>query len=510
MISRVRTVAFFGLELKEVDVQVHFSKGIPGLVIVGLVSKTVAEAKERIRAAISSAGFSFPAKRIIVNLAPADFLKEGTRFDLPIALAILMGMGVIDSDDVGNSIVLGELSLDGNICSVRGVLPVGVYAAQKGYKLICPYHNRLECVLLDKKLPIIVSSNLNNLISLLKDKQFQFSSDFSNTSSDDSDLNSVFIPDMASVRGQSVAKRAVIIAACGGHNILLSGHPGTGKSMLASAFSGILPPLTHDEIIEVTSIYSLSGLIKDGNFISKRPYRAPHHSASDVSIVGGGRAGQLGEITLAHKGVLFLDELPEFDRKVLDSLRQPLENGSISIARADYRVSYPAKFQLFAAMNQCKCGYFGDAARQCRKVPQCGRDYESKVSGPIMDRFDIVVQIETEIEALYSEQEQFAKTSKDIRSDVAKVREIQALRYKADGLDARLNSELSKPSIDKHCILCQESKDVVQKYVDKFGLSMRGYAKVLKIARTIADMEGLSSIKKDNIIESLNYRRRAI
>jgi magnesium chelatase family protein len=447
--SSVSSVAFCGVEVMGVDVQTHIGNGMPSLVIVGLIDKAVSEAKERVRVAMASLGLSMPPKRIVVNLAPANIFKEGSHFDLAIALSILGQMQIFPPEALDGFVVMGELALDGTIASSRGVLPAAIYAVENKKKIICSVRNAQECAMLQSGLEIVCPRTLLDIVNHLGGKELCQRPDFDQLPKDELVSHAHF--NMSEIRGQSFAKRGMMIAASGGHNILLNGHPGTGKSMLASAFMSIVPDLNEKEVVEVSALYSLAGLLRGASFGKQRPYRSPHHSASMASIIGGGRVASLGEVTLAHRGVLFLDELPEFQRQVLDSLRQPLEEGRVTVARANYRFEYPARFQLVAAMNPCVCGYFGDPSKQCRKVPKCAMEYEGKVSGPIMDRIDLGVWIETEkIDVLFDERADVGvESSEDMKKLVDGARKIQEDRYKEDGIYN--NADLSVKLIEKYC-----------------------------------------------------------
>jgi magnesium chelatase family protein len=499
--ANIKTVIFSGIQTIPVEVQCHLVNGTPNLTIVGLVDKAVTESKERIRAAIHSLGISLPPKRITINLAPANLEKEGSHFDLPIAIAILVSMQLIKAKNVENTLILGELSLDGRINSVNGILPAAIYASANNLSIICPHGNGSEAKMAGENMKIIAPETLLQLINYLKGDSFSIAQP--------SDI--VFVKqkeehkhyDLSDIKGQMAAKRAMIIAASGGHNILFNGHPGTGKSMLSSAMMTILPPLTAKEILDVSIIHSVAGMLKDNVASFTRPYRAPHHSASTAAIVGGGRNAKPGEITLAHNGVLFLDEIPEFQRFVLDALRQPLENGIVTISRAESHITYPCKFQLIAAMNPCKCGYFGDPSKQCRKVPHCAGDYQTKISGPIMDRIDIYIEVESIIPTFNSEKQPSISSHQALQI-VEQARNIQNKRYNAE--DISLNNELNGPLTEKYCIISPESQTLIEDFIKKFGLSMRGYNKVLKVARTIADMENAPNIEKHHVAEALSYR----
>ncbi len=435
MVAQINTITFQGIEAVEVNVQAHFSPGMPAFSRVGLPDKTIAESRERIRAALHSIGLMLPSQRIIVNLSPADLIKEGSHFDLPITIALLVNMGVLQSEEITDYIILGELALDVSIIGVNGVLPASIKANEKNLGIICPNSNGQEAVWSGNN-NIIAASNIIQIINHLKQRQI-IAPPIANTSQ----LPINYNLDLKDIKGQDTAKRALEIAASGGHNMLMSGPPGAGKSMLAASMPTILPEMTAIEILECSMISSIAGDIIDGKLKTTRPFRSPHHSCSMPAMVGGGANKRVmpGEISLAHNGVLFLDELPEFPRAVIDSLRQPIEEGKINISRANYHVTYPAKFQLIAAMNPCRCGFLSDAEKACNKAPRCGSDYQSKISGPFMDRIDIYLEVNTSsINEIINCKE--AESSATVINRVQNARNIQETRYKTCGI--KNNSEL--------------------------------------------------------------------
>lgn len=498
MNSRITTVAFCGIEAVPIDVQVQMFNGLPAFNIVGLPNKSVAESRERIRACLYSLGISFPAKRITVNLSPADLQKDGGHYDLPIVLALLCSMGVIEQNSIDNYVALGELALDGCLKPVSGVLPAAVCAKSLGYGLICPKSVVNEALWVGYN-AVIPSDNLMCLINYFNGRQ------------------SIEIPELVAgdiqyygneclsdVKGQALAKRCLEIAAAGGHNMLMSGSPGVGKSMLASRLNSILPPLTPEESLEVTMIYSLVNQLPENGLITKRPYRAPHHSASLVALVGGGIKAQPGEISLAHRGVLFLDELPEFSRAALEALRQPLETGCISIARANVHVSYPARIQLVAAMNPCKCGFLGISGKECKNTHNCGREYMQRISGPLLDRFDLQIFTErVSVMDLQYDSNQNNETSIDIRNRVISARNIQIDRYKKR--DIFTNAEANGDDMEK--TLTNNAMNFLLSFSHKFNISARGFYKILKVARTIADLSNSESISEEYIAEAISFRQ---
>ena len=501
MVANINTVTFHGIEVVDVNVQAHFSPGMPAFSLVGLPDKTIAESRERIRAALHSIGLMLPSQRIIVNLSPADLVKEGSHFDLPIAIALLINMGVLKAEEVREYLILGELALDGSLIAVNGMLPAAIGANERSYGIICPEANGGEAAW-SGNTNIVAASNLIQLINHLKERQT-----IAQPKTTKSPIAQSHLLDLKDIKGQETAKRALEIAASGGHNMMMSGSPGAGKSMLAARMSSILPEMTASEILECSMVASIAGGITDGNLKTIRPFRSPHHSCSMPAMVGGGANKRVmpGEISLAHNGVLFLDELPEFPRVVIDSLRQPLEEGKINISRANYHVTYPAKFQLIAAMNPCRCGFLGDAERACNKAPRCGSDYQSKISGPFMDRIDIYLEVNTSSinEIIHSKESEDSET---VAKRVQTSRDLQAARYQ--NYDIKNNSELHGNLIKEFADPTSEAKLLLNNAAEKMKLSMRGYNRILKLSRSIADLAGEDIINKIHIGEALNYRRQ--
>lgn len=504
MVAKIKTFSLNGVDVVEVDVQVKITEGGGAVfTIVGLPDKAVGESKERVRAAISSTGLSWPYKKITVNLAPADLQKEGGHFDLPIALGILIEMGILEQKMVENFFTLGELSLDGSINAINGTISAAIGANQRNCGIICPQINGKEAAWAGD-LEIIAAPNLLALINHFKGQQFLPRPQNNQT------LEQPIYPDLADIKGQEAAKRALEIAAAGGHNLLLIGPPGTGKSMLASRLAGILPPPELEEILEINMIHSINGGISDGKLITHRPYRNPHHSCSMPAMVGGGTKAKPGEVSLAHHGILFLDELAEFPRQVLDSLRQPLETGDVSVSRVNARINYPANFQLVTAMNPCRCGYLGDASRECKKAPNCGEDYKNKISGPLLDRVDITINVPqvdifSEIPAAKSESSQI------VAARVLAARTLQRKRYENEPSMQnlpKLNSKIDGKTLEKFSDLDEECRKILKKSVEKMSTSMRGITRILRVARTIADLEQSERIHQHHLLEAISYRRK--
>lgn len=498
MTIHISSVAFEGINTREVDVQVHISEsGNSHFAIVGLPDKSISESKERIRPAINSLGLSFPFGRVVVNLAPGDLLKEGIHFDVPIAVGLMIFMGVLPRDIADQHVMVGELSLDGDLTAVNGVLPVAMYAKSKGKGIICPYSNGGEARWAGD-LPVIAPQNLLQLVNHFKGTQVLSEPVLCRKNN-----KRACYPDLKDIKGQEVAKRVLEITAAGGHNLLMVGPPGAGKSMLAARLPGIVPELTSEEMLEISMIASISGGLHQGKLVVERPFRDPHHSCSVAAMVGGGKYPKPGEISLAHNGVLFLDELPEFQRAVLESLRQPIETGYITVARAQSHVTYPANFQLISAMNPCRCGYLYDAEKACSRAPRCGLDYQSKISGPLMDRFDIHLELSAvkpqDLEVLDE-----GESSSVVVSRVLAARKCQAARYASHSI--MLNSQLDGDLLNQYCVLDEVSKSLMYQAVEKMGLSMRGYSRTLRVARSIADLEGENNILKQHVTEALNYR----
>ncbi len=511
MVARINTVAFQGIDVQPVDVQVQISSGMPAFTIVGLPDKAVAESKERVRAALHALGISLPPKRLTVNLAPADVAKEGSHYDLPIALGLLAAMDVLPAGELENYVVLGELSLDAGIRSVAGVLPAAMYAGENDNSLICPEICGGEAAWAGN-VDILAPRDLLQLINHIKGTQVLRAPEACLPA--EQSLHG--IPDLASVRGQETAKRALEIAAAGGHNMLMSGPPGSGKSMLASCLPGILPPLDPKEALEVSMIHSLAGTLPEGGLLRTRPFRDPHHSASLPALIGGGQKAKPGEISLAHNGILFLDELPEFNRATLESLRQPLETGETLIARVNHHATYPARFQLIAAMNPCRCGNLGDSDLECTRAPRCAMDYQAKISGPLLDRIDIQVDLPPVSIADLDAPQQNTETSEIVAQRVAKAREIQKNRYAAlqkeqgmsSDIKVGINAHLPVPLLEKAVILQDDTRVMLNQAAEKLKLSARAYHRLLRVARTIADLDSTSdTVAKEHVAEALSYRR---
>ena len=501
IVAIVQTLAFQGIEALPIEVQVQLSPGLPAFTIVGLPDKAVAESRERIRAALTSIGLALPPKKITVNLSPADLQKEGTHFDLPIILGVLVALQALAPEDLQHYFALGELALDGRLTGVSGVLPAALLAASAGKGIICPKSNGPEAAWA-AGLEILAPDGLIALMNHLKGKQVL---------SPPKPLMSEPLKstlDLLDIKGQESAKRALEVAAAGGHNILLQGPPGAGKSMLASRLPGLLPPLSPEEALEVTMVHSIAGILTEGQLLRHRPYREPHHSSSLAALVGGGAKAKPGEISLAHHGVLFLDELPEFSRATLETLRQPLENGKVMIARANAHVTYPANFQLVAAMNPCRCGYLDDADRACSRAPKCALDYQAKLSGPLIDRIDLNLFVPA-VKPTDLHKQRTGESSDLVAQRIKQAREVQRARYTklAPGEKINLNAHLSSKLLEEVASLDHQSQKLLSDAAERFKLSARGYYRILKVARTLADLENCLAIQMHHIGEAVGYRQ---
>ncbi|WP_349358861.1 YifB family Mg chelatase-like AAA ATPase [Stappia sp.] len=499
MVSRIATVAFQGIEAKPVDVQVQIGPGQVAFTIVGLPDKAVGESRERVRSALLASGLSLPAKRVTVNLAPADLPKEGSHFDLPIALALMAAMGALPAADLDGYVVLGELALDGTVSPVAGVLPAAIAANAQARGLICPAACGPEAAWADAEMDILAPQSLIQLANHFKGTQ-ALSRPVPRLNADLAPL-----PDLSEVRGQESAKRALEIAAAGGHNLLMVGPPGAGKSMLASRLPSILPPLTPKELLEVSMVASIAGELADGKLSERRPFRAPHHSASMAALVGGGMRARPGEVSLAHNGVLFLDELPEFQPQVLDSLRQPLESGETVIVRANHRTTYPSRVQLIAAMNPCRCGHAGEPGHVCKRGERCVTEYQSRLSGPLLDRIDLRIEVPA-VTAVDLISPGRAENSADVAVRVAAARERQIARYAALGLPARTNAQAGARTIEEVAKPDAAGLDLLHSAAESLALSARGYHRILKVARTLADLDGADTVGRMHLAEALSYR----